>query len=68
MSAIVAGESCKVCKKSYWVSFGHPKWYDDVMKRRMPESESFKRYREMARSGMCPGCYYIKEKGELDEV
>jgi len=57
MSAIVAGKSCKKCKKEYWVSLGHPKWYDDVMVRRLPESENFSEYKKLTKSGMCLACF-----------
>ena len=57
MSAVVAGKSCKQCKKPYYVSFGHPKWFDDVVKRGMPKSELYKQFEELRHSGMCPQCY-----------
>lgn len=67
MSAIIAGKSCKACKKLYWLTFGHPKWYDNVVKRGMPESNAFRRFREIAKSGMCLSCYHVKEGGEEGE-
>lgn len=63
MSAIIAGNSCKKCGKKYYLSLGHPKWYDDVMKRRLPKSDEFIKFEKMALSGMCPGCY-MKENEE----
>lgn len=57
MSAIIAGEHCKVCGKPYWYSFGHPKWYDDVVKRKMLKSNAFKRFESIRRSGMCVRCF-----------
>jgi hypothetical protein len=57
MSAIIAGKSCKKCGKEYYVSFGHPKWYDDVMKRNNPPGEIFQAFRVFQKSGECPNCY-----------
>jgi hypothetical protein len=57
MSAIIAGKECKGCKQDYYMSFGHPKWYDDVVKRGMPESEKFKEFRKLQQSGYCLLCY-----------
>jgi len=57
MSAIIAGESCKECKQEFYISFGHPEWYDDVVKRHLPESDQFKLFRDMSWSGLCPNCY-----------
>lgn len=67
MSAIVAGESCKICKKEYWYSFGHPKWYDDVVQKGLEKSEEYLEYEELSRSGMCMSCYideWIKETSQ----
>ena len=57
MSAIIAGKDCEVCGREYWMSFGHPDWYDDVMKRGLEASEQFTTYVKMAKSGLCPKCY-----------
>lgn len=57
MSVIISGESCVSCKKSFWVSLGHPKWYDDVIKRGMPKNENYLRLEKIAKSGKCPECY-----------
>jgi hypothetical protein len=62
MSAIIAGNSCKKCKKPYYLSLGHPKWYDDSMKRRLPKSDEFLKFEKMALSGMCPRCYMEENK------
>jgi len=64
MSAIIAGKSCKNCKKRYSVSFGHPKWYDDVIKRGKPENATFKRFRRIAQSGLCLDCFVEMEDEE----
>jgi len=66
MSAIIAGKSCRGCGREYWVSLGHPEWYDDVVKRGLEKSENFKRYERMAKSGMCPRCY-LKLKDQNEE-
>jgi len=63
VSAIIAGKSCKKCKKDYYLSLGHPKWYDDVVKRCLPKSDNFLQFERLARSGMCLGCF-IKENEE----
>ena len=62
MSAIVAGKSCKKCKKEYWSNFGHPRWYEDVVTAGLPESEEFKEYKKLTKSGMCPACYIKTHK------
>lgn len=62
MSAIIAGNSCKKCEKKYWLSLGHPKWYDDVMKRRLPKSDNFLVFEKIVRSGMCFRCFVKENK------
>lgn len=62
MSAIIAGDKCRECGEKYWVSLGHPKWHDDVVKRGLPMSKEYRRFKEMASSGMCPGCYIKTEE------
>lgn len=61
MSAIIAGKECKKCKKEYYVSFGHPKWFDDVMKRRLPENKEFKKFKKCQQSGLCLVCINKEE-------
>lgn len=61
MSAIIAGNACKKCGKKYWISFGHPKWYDDVIKRRAPKNETFLQFEKMARSDLCFKCFISQE-------
>lgn len=63
MSAIIAGNSCKICGKKYRLSLGHPKWYDDVVKKRLPKSDEFLVFEKMCRSGMCFNCF-MKENRE----
>jgi len=57
MSAIIAGKACKECGQEYYISFGHPKWYDDVVKRNLPPSDDYKAFRKFQTSGKCPNCY-----------
>ena len=57
MSVIVAGESCNKCKKKYWVSFGHPKWYSDWLKKKPKENpQELKVWKELGSLGTCPLC------------
>jgi hypothetical protein len=56
MSAIVAGKSCKLCKNKYYVSIGHPDWFDNVVKRRRKPCPIYKRYVRIAKSRLCPTC------------
>ncbi len=63
MSAIITGSSCKKCKRKYYLSLGHPKWYDDVVKRRMPKSNNYLQFERMAVSGMCLSCF-VEENRE----
>ncbi len=60
MSAIITGSSCKKCKRKYYLSLGHPKWYDDVIKRGMSKSDNFLAYEKLCKSGMCPSCFVNK--------
>ena len=57
MSATIAGESCKKCGDEYYVSLGHPKWFDDVIKRDLPFNDTWKAFCRFAASGECPDCY-----------
>ena len=59
MSAILAGKSCKKCNSEWYVSFGHPKWYDDVVKRRLPASITYSTFRDCQSSGLCPKCWLV---------
>lgn len=65
MNAIIAGKPCKKCGKKYYLSLGHPKWFDDVMKRHLPKSDEFLKFEKMAASGMCPKCYMEGHKESL---
>ncbi|MBW8001734.1 MAG: hypothetical protein FVQ80_06890 [Planctomycetes bacterium] len=57
MSVIVAGKSCSKCKKKYWVSFGHPKWYSTWIKNKREENPpEFKAWKELGSLGKCPLC------------
>lgn len=51
MSAIVAGKACRVCRKEYWLSFGHPPW----MNRK--GHQTFEAFEALRTSGMCPMCW-----------
>lgn len=57
MSAIIAGKACKKCGKEYYLSLGHPRWYDDVVKRGKPKSDHYREWEEMKKSGKCPNCF-----------
>ena len=65
MSAIILGNSCRKCKREYYLSLGHPKWYDDVVKRRMPKSDDYLQFERVAVSGMCLSCYVEKHVKSL---
>jgi hypothetical protein len=56
MSAIIAGEKCKLCSKRYFVSMGHPDWFDNVIKRRKEPCSIYRRYVRIAKSGICTFC------------
>jgi len=56
MSAIFAGDKCKICNESYYASLGHPEWFDNVVRGRKPPCEAYKRYHKLLRSGKCPYC------------
>ena len=47
MSAVIAGSQCKGCGESYYYSFGHPKWFDDVVKYNKPPSEQYLQFEEI---------------------
>ena len=54
MSAIIAGK-CKQCQGSYYISLGHPPWFDDRVKHNKDNAiyDSFDRLRK---TGLCPTC------------
>lgn len=66
MSAVIAGTKCRGCGNSYYVSLGHPKWFDDVVKHNKPKSELFKQFEELQASGFCPPCYAGEGLNEKD--
>ena len=70
MSAIIAGKSCKRCGEKFYVSLGHPKWYDDVVKRGKPPCSKFERFESMRKSGMCYNCFQIVHltKADVEEL
>ena len=51
MSAIVAGQMCRICGKEHWTSFGHPDWF----KKR--EGELWKGFLSFRSSGLCATCW-----------
>lgn len=55
MSAIVAGK-CKKCGVEFWHSLGHPKWYEDGVKRLKTESAKFRVFMAWKASGLCGAC------------
>ena len=57
MSAIIAGKACKKCGCEYMLSLGHPKWFDDVVKRKQPETVHYQAFDHLRRSGLCPACW-----------
>ena len=56
MSAILAGKECKICKGKWYVSLGHPEWYDRVVKKNRTPCNTYKRFVRIAKSGICPSC------------
>ena len=56
MSVIIAGTKCKLCNQSYWVSFGHPKWFSDYLRNKI-ETDEVKEYSNIQSSGLCLLCY-----------
>lgn len=67
MSCIIAGDACAECGKKYWVSLGHPNWFDDVIKRGKPKSEDYLFFEDMAQSGKCPKCF-LQNKMDFYEL
>ena len=63
MSAIISGHSCKSCKKKFWLSLGHPKWYKEYL-RTGYKDKSYKMFEQIARSGKCLNCWI--EEDELE--
>lgn len=68
MSAIIAGDNCRGCGKDYYISLGHPKWYNDVVKHKRPENKIFKLYKRICRSGLCLNCFSQLGEEEIDEL
>jgi hypothetical protein len=54
MSAILAG-TCKKCKEEFWISYGHPKWFDDYVKKNI-ESKEMTAFLKMRKSRLCINC------------
>jgi hypothetical protein len=54
MNAVISGK-CKKCKRTYYMSFGHPKWFDDHVNKakRSLIHDSFEKLRK---AGVCPDC------------
>lgn len=67
MSAVIAGKSCKVCHNEYFISLGHPKWFDDVTKRKLPPSKTYIAFREAQSSGLCPPCWLSRIIENLED-
>lgn len=58
MSVIIAGEKCKSCGKEFWLSLGHPKWFDFPMK----YPEQYELFKELRLSGKCAYCFNEEDK------
>lgn len=54
MSVIFAGKKCKQCGEKYYVTFGHPKWYKDWLKKK--KSPQSRRWEALVRTRKCPAC------------
>lgn len=59
MSAIIAGKKCKKCSGSWYVSLGHPKWFDDVVKRRKEPNVVYRTFEDCRHSGLCAACWLV---------
>lgn len=69
MSAIIAGNECKGCKQKYWLSFGSPDWWKNVVMKNQSPDPVYLMYDEMRRSGMCPKCWALwKIENELETM
>ena len=65
MSAIIAGVSCAKCENKYYISLGHPAWFDTWMKRKKITPQ-LKRFWKISESELCPACLMgIVEFNEL---
>lgn len=61
MSAIIAGKSCKSCKREYWSSLGNPKWFMDIT------SKGHEAFVRLLKQGKCLEC--LSEDDEfLDDL
>ena len=64
MSAIITG-ICTKCKNKYYLSLGHPKWFNSWMKNK-EITPQLKRFWKMTESELCPACLLgIVEFNEL---
>lgn len=54
MSAILSGK-CKKCFGKYYISLGHPKWFDDRMKHNK-DNAIYDRFEKLRSTGLCPEC------------
>jgi len=56
MSATLAGK-CKQCSQKYYVSFGHPKWFDKKLdKKTNKPNPIFSSFESLRKTGLCPAC------------
>ena len=66
MSAIIAGKKCKGCGFDYWTSFGHPEWYDKVVKHGKNPNNIYLHFLKIRKSGFCFVCFMnAEERGEI---
>ena len=54
MSATLAG-ICKKCNKDYYISFGHPKWFNDGAYKGI-DSPEFRAYKNLRKVKICTKC------------
>lgn len=61
MSAIIAGKSCNNCSNDYYLSMGHPLWFDRKI------GALYKGYLIARSSGLCPACFIEKIVAKDDD-
>jgi len=66
MSAIIAG-NCKQCKRDFYVSLGHPRWFDEAIWKGKTDSPEYQEFLKVRASGLCTNCYRKREEIGMDE-
>lgn len=69
MSAIIASKECRDCGDEFYISFGSPNWWKNVVLKNQSPCAIYKMYNDIRMSGMCPLCWILQKiENEVDKV